>query len=173
MEKLPSSPKWSKFDLAAQTSQALLACNSDRPLTRSMVKVTPNHDTHDLHVVTADDSFVYSPNLARRISKIDLTDSPLSPLQSAGKSTDEGEATQMSRQIPFAKVRENLAAPVELSPFAQVNRPQLSDEQRQVVRKQLFKNIAPTIKGIRINRGFALLMEYRHIKNPERFPSFE
>lgn len=61
--------------------------------------------------------------------------------------------------------------PEERKPLARVNRERLNDEERQERRKQLFKqgpkrslakNSVPTIKGVRMNRRFELLMKNRN-----------
>lgn len=64
----------------------------------------------------------------------------------------------------------------ERRPLAHVNRTRLNDEQRQERRKQLFKQgtkrksvgrkgIVPTIKGVRLNRRFELMMQNRNVNH--------
>lgn len=55
-------------------------------------------------------------------------------------------------------------------PLTHVNKAQMNDEERQETRKKLFKqgsgrtkaNPAPSIKGVRMNRRFELMMEHRN-----------
>lgn len=63
------------------------------------------------------------------------------------------------------KLRWNVKNEKERRPLARVNKVQMTDEDRQEKRKQLFKqgkqNTVTAIKGVRTNRRFELMMQNR------------